>query len=98
MVSAQTLNEAGFDRIQLRADDRVVLAEGANLVGKNNELRSVSLNTRVIEAQGAGSHLIRAHHVALGDKDLSKQKVSLMRCRSALPPLRVMRPWPSRPV
>ncbi len=74
VVSAQTLNEAGFDRIQLRADDRVVLAEGANLVGKNNELRSVSLNTRVIEAQGAGSHLIRAHHVALGDKDLSKQK------------------------
>lgn len=73
VVAAQSLNEAGFDRIQLRADDRVVLAEGANLVGKNHELRSVSLNTRAIEAEGPGSHLVRAQHVALGDKNLVKQ-------------------------
>lgn len=74
VLAADSLNNAGFDRIQLRADDRVVLAEGANLNGPG--LRSVVVNTRVLEAQGsgaAGAHQIRAQYVALGDKDLSIQ-------------------------
>ncbi len=74
VLTADSLNNAGFDRIQLRADDRVVLAEGANL--NRPGLRSVVVNTRVLEAEGSGAtaaHQIRAQYVSLGDKDLSIQ-------------------------
>lgn len=73
VLAVDSLNNAGFDNIQLRADDRVVLAEGADLIGKGRGLLSATINSRILDAQGAGNHVIRAQYVALGDKDLSIQ-------------------------
>jgi len=84
ILSADRVNAAGFDRVQLRADDRVVLGAGANLDGisvkdgvtTHKRLRSAVINSRVLEAQGtgeAGRHVVSAQYVALGNKDLPVQ-------------------------
>lgn len=75
VLSAAMLNESGFDRVELRADDRVVLRQGASLVAAAGKapLRSVSLNSRVIEMAGEGQHAIQAAYVALGDRNLAPQ-------------------------
>ncbi len=75
VLSASMLNESGFDRVELRADDRVVLRQGASLVAAADKapLRSVSLNSRVIEMAGEGQHAIQAAYVALGDRNLAPQ-------------------------
>lgn len=75
VLSASMLNESGFDRVELRADDRVVLRQGASLVAAADKapLRSVSLNSRVIEMAGEGQHAILAAYVALGDRNLAPQ-------------------------
>lgn len=73
VLAADSLNNAGFANIQLRADDRVVLAEGADLIGKGRGLRSAAINSRALEAEGAGNHVIQAQYVALGDKNLPLQ-------------------------
>lgn len=75
VLSAAMLNESGFDRVELRADDRVVLRQGASLVAAADKapLRSVSLNSRVIEMAGEGQHAIQAAYVALGDRNLAPQ-------------------------
>lgn len=74
LVSAQQLQDAGFDRINLRSEGRIVLQDGVSIQAAANQapLRSVVLDTRVLQAQGvdkAGEreHLIRATRVALGD-------------------------------
>ncbi|MDI1257888.1 filamentous hemagglutinin N-terminal domain-containing protein [Aquabacterium sp.] len=75
VVSAAQLASAGFDRIQLRADDRIVLGEGASLGAAEGQqrLRTLVLNTPVLQALGsgkAGEHTLQASHVSLGDRDL----------------------------
>lgn len=75
VLSAKTLTGSGFDRIELRADDRVLLQQGANLVASPSEaaFRSVGLNSRVLEVAGAGEHVVQATHVAMGDRSLAPQ-------------------------
>lgn len=75
VVSSAQLASAGFDRIQLRADDRIVLGEGASLGNADGQqrLRTLVLNTPVLQALGtgeAGKHTLQASHVSLGDRDL----------------------------
>lgn len=74
-VSASMINGAGFDRVELRADDRVVLGQGVSLKSTANggeNFRSVSLNTQVVEV-GQGAHAVDAQYVALGAKSILAQ-------------------------
>lgn len=68
VVSAELLSGSGFDRIQLRADESIQLNTGANLVADSSRtrLQSVVLNAAVIDVADGASHLIQAHHVAMG--------------------------------
>lgn len=74
-VAASMINGAGFDRVELRADDRVVLTQGVSLKSTANggeNFRSLSLNTQAIEV-GQGAHSVSAQHVALGAKSILPQ-------------------------
>ncbi|MBC7702020.1 filamentous haemagglutinin family protein [Aquabacterium sp.] len=79
VLSSASLLNAGFDQIQLRADDKIVLGSGVDLVGHPQKgsdqvaLRSVQLTSPVLQAQDNGSHLIQAAYVSLGDRDLKPQ-------------------------
>ncbi|RZL10279.1 MAG: filamentous hemagglutinin N-terminal domain-containing protein [Rubrivivax sp.] len=81
VVSAEQLLEAGFDRIALRADDRIVLGTGADLkavpsaLSAQVPLRSVVLNAPVLKSAATDGrlHTIQASHVSLGDRDIKPQ-------------------------
>lgn len=75
VLSAPLLTQSGFDRVELRADDRVVLQPGVNLVASADKapFRTVSLNSRVLEVAGHDAHAIKAAYVALGDRNLKPQ-------------------------
>lgn len=72
IVSSEQLAKAGFERIHLRADDGIVLAEGSQLVAgdKKAALSSVILNTRALRVLGDDLHTVQAAYVSLGDRDL----------------------------
>lgn len=83
-LSASMLNNAGFDRVTLRADDRVVLrssaGEGdlpkasANLIANvGGGYRSVIIDTQALEARG-GDHQILAQYVSLGARTVLPTK------------------------
>jgi len=82
VLSSDQLLNAGFEQIQLRADERIVLGAGVDLVSrpapesKQVPLRSVQLTSPILEAQDAGSHTIQAAYVSLGDRDLKPQAAS----------------------
>lgn len=79
VLSSASLLNAGFDQIQLRADDKIVLGSDVDLVGRPKKgsdqlaLRSVQLTSPVLQAQDTGSHTIQAAYVSLGDRDLKPQ-------------------------
>lgn len=70
VMSAGLVNQAGFDRIQLRADESIELNGGVNLMAgaERSRLQSIILDAPVLALTGAsgGSHVIQAHHVAIG--------------------------------
>jgi len=71
VVSAQQLADAGFDRISLRADDRVVLDKGASIgTSEGQKLRAITVSAPVLKAEDGGAHELRASYVALGDVNL----------------------------
>lgn len=71
VVSAEQLADAGFDRISLRADDRVVLDKGASIgIASGQKLRAITVSSLVLKAEDDGVHELRASHVALGDVNL----------------------------
>lgn len=74
VVSTEQLAKAGFERIQLRADDGIVMAEGSQLVAGEGKaaLSSVILNTRALKVLGRAqdAHRVQAAYVSLGDRDL----------------------------
>ncbi|MBI3383832.1 MAG: filamentous hemagglutinin family protein [Aquabacterium sp.] len=71
VVSAQQLADAGFDRISLRADDRVVLDKGASIgTSEGQKLRAIIVSAPVLKAEDGGAHELRASYVALGDVNL----------------------------
>lgn len=85
-LSAAMVNNAGFDQVTLRADDRVVLHSfagtdkqqkaSADLVNSAGPTyRSVVLDTQALEARG-GDHQIRAQYVSLGARTVVPVKGS----------------------
>ncbi|MBI2734175.1 MAG: hypothetical protein HYX44_12985, partial [Aquabacterium sp.] len=63
--------DAGFDRISLRADDRVVLDKGASIgTADGQKLRAITVSSPVLKAEDSGAHELRASYVALGDVNL----------------------------
>lgn len=72
-VSSQFLNESGFDRISLRADQAIEMGAGASIQAAVGQaaLRSVILNAPVIRAKDADRHLVQASYVSLGNRDLT---------------------------
>lgn len=74
VVSAQQLADAGFDRISLRADDRVLLDKGASIgTADGQKLRAITVSSPVLKAEDGGTHELRASYVALGDVNLSNK-------------------------
>lgn len=72
VVSSKQLADAGFDRISLRADDRVVLDKGASIgTADGQKLRAISISSPVLKAGDGGAHELRASYVALGDVNLA---------------------------
>ena len=75
VLSAELLNNAGFDRVKLRADESVQLNRGASIQAATgrSRLQSVVIDAPVLELKGeaptdlnAPTHVIQAHHVAMG--------------------------------
>ncbi len=74
VISAQQLADAGFDRISLRAEDRVVLDKGASIgTADGQKLRAITVSTPVLKAEDGGAHALRASYVALGDVNLGNK-------------------------
>lgn len=71
-VSAAQLTDAGFDRISLRADNRVVLGTGASLGTAPDKapLRSIIISSPVLSATDDTRHTLQAAYVGLGDRDI----------------------------
>lgn len=71
-VSAAQLTEAGFDRISLRADNRVVLGTGASLGTAPDKapLRSIIISSPVLSTTDDTRHTLQAAYVGLGDRDI----------------------------
>lgn len=75
VLSAELLNNAGFDRVQLRADESVQLNRGASIqaAAGRSRLQSVVIDAPVLELKGEAptdlnvpTHVIQAHHVSMG--------------------------------
>lgn len=78
VMSAGLVNNSGFDRVQLRADESIELNNGVNLMADagRTRLQSVVIDAPVLSLKGAGAavdaspkqadHVIQAHHVAIG--------------------------------
>lgn len=74
VVSTKLINGSGFDRVELRADDRVLLKQGVDLVSSTagmGAFRSLALNSQALEVQG-GAHGVKAQYVALGAKSIKE--------------------------
>ncbi|MDE2594586.1 MAG: hypothetical protein KGL57_10130, partial [Burkholderiales bacterium] len=76
VLSSDGLLSAGFDRIELRSDDKITL--GANLVTNSAmagsvPLRSLILNSPVLAADDAQRHVLQASYVSLGNRDLKPE-------------------------
>jgi filamentous hemagglutinin len=97
LVSAELLNNAGFDRISLSADRAIALGAGANLVANTTTeatkghaaYRSVELFAPALramdaeQAPGTAKHLVRASRVALGNEGVGRPAADPKRFESA---------------
>lgn len=68
VMAAALLNQSGFDRVNLRADESIQLNAGVNIqAGEDrSRLQSVTLNASVVDVTDGLTHAIEAHHVAIG--------------------------------
>ncbi|MGE5452813.1 MAG: filamentous hemagglutinin N-terminal domain-containing protein [Acidobacteriota bacterium] len=78
VVSADGMLSAGFDRIELRSDDKITLGSGVNLAANSAlagsiPLRSLILNSPVLAAEDAQRHVLQASYVSLGNRDLKPE-------------------------
>lgn len=77
LQSSQQLMAAGFDRVILAADDSISLGRGVNFVpgqtasGQAAQLRSLALDTRVVQVTDGAEHTLQAAHVSLGSTTLA---------------------------
>ncbi|MDE2433284.1 MAG: filamentous hemagglutinin family protein [Burkholderiales bacterium] len=79
VISSDNLLSAGFDRIELRADDKITLGSGVNLaanpaVAGSVPLRSLILTSPVLSADDHQLHTLQAAYVSLGNRDLVPTK------------------------
>ncbi|MFT3858872.1 MAG: filamentous hemagglutinin family protein [Aquabacterium sp.] len=76
VVSTEQIAGAGFDRITFASDARIKLGQGANFLAHvpgsgRAPVRSLVMDTRVIQVADEAQHTLAAHHVALGSTSLN---------------------------
>lgn len=69
VLSADLVNTSGFDQVHLRSEGRVLLQSGVSLGGNasTTPLRSISIDSPVLELKGSDTHVVQATRVSLGD-------------------------------